>query len=106
MKEKLATALVLQLAALMAQASTERGELSGDLAGEGLREVALGTVPENVIAAARGAAPSVYLTGAERFLAADIVVYRLQGRLFREVWDIYVRENGTLLSAGGDNQDD
>ena len=105
MKEKFAAALLLQFAALLSQAAEHREALD-DPAGEGMVDVPLGALPEQVLSAARDAAPSVYFTSAERYLAADIVVYRLQGRLFREVWDVYVRENGALLRASADNQDD
>lgn len=77
-----------------------------DMAGEHRTSIALSEVPDVVMATARRSAPDVFFNKAERFLAEDVIVYRVSGRLFREVWDVYVRANGTLLRADADNQDD
>lgn len=62
-------------------------------------------LPARVISTARAAAPDVFFQSAESFWENDFRVYRVSGRLFREVWSVYVREDGELLRMKSDNQD-
>ena len=70
------------------------------------RVLTLEQVPVKVMNTARQAAPDVFFTSAESALKKDFVVYRITGRLFREVWHVHVREDGRLLRTESDNQDD
>jgi hypothetical protein len=103
---------VLAMLAYLASAQSalaqraEQDTLGADPAGEELRVHDLGEVPAAVMSAARGAAPDVYFQSAESYWQDDFRVYRLTGRLFREVWNVYVREDGVLLRSESDNQDD
>lgn len=63
-------------------------------------------VPVAVISVARQNAPSVVFTEAESYWEADERVYRLSGRLYREVWQVYVTEQGQFLYSESDLQDD
>ncbi|MEM1404550.1 MAG: hypothetical protein AAGG55_14530 [Pseudomonadota bacterium] len=68
--------------------------------------LAIGQVPSDIMAVAGNAAPDVYFTQAQRYLRSDFVEYRLTGRLFREEWQVHVREDGKLLRVESDNQAD
>ncbi len=67
---------------------------------------AIAQVPPPVMAAARAAAPDVYFDSAQSYWLDDWRVYRVSGRLFREVWHVYVRSDGKLLRTESDTQDD
>jgi hypothetical protein len=68
--------------------------------------LAIVDVPQHVLATARLEGPDVFFDGAESYWVDDFRVYRLSGRLFREVWHVHVREDGKLLRTERDNQDD
>ncbi|GEM_PF-6689721 len=78
-------------------------ELALDVSGEERTTVALSQVPRKVMAAARSAAGDVAFTSAMRYWDDDFRVYRLNGRLFREEWNVYVREDGVVLRTESDN---
>ena len=63
-------------------------------------------VPPQVLATARAQGPDVFFNAAESYWVDDFRVYRLSGRLFREVWHVHVREDGELLRTERDNQDE
>ncbi|MEM6484173.1 MAG: hypothetical protein AAF662_04225 [Pseudomonadota bacterium] len=73
---------------------------------EELSELAIAQVPPKVMQAARAAAPDVYFQSAQRFWKDDFLVYRIQGRLFREVWHLHIRQDGEVLRTESDFQDD
>ncbi|WOJ96486.1 hypothetical protein R0137_14730 [Congregibacter brevis] len=66
----------------------------------------IGDVPTTVVAVAKRNAPSVVFSEAESYWEADVRVYRLSGRLYREVWQVYVTEQGQFLYSESDLQDD
>ena len=67
---------------------------------------AITDVPPQVLATARAEGPDVFFNEAESYWVDDFRVYRVSGRLFREVWHVHVREDGKLLRTERDNQDD
>lgn len=74
-----------------------------DTASEELTSMALGEIPARVLSAARDAAPDVAFTSAERYWEADVLVYRISARLYREAWNVFVREDGVVLRIESDN---
>lgn len=76
-----------------------------DLAEEERVELTIDAVPPRIMQVARGAAPDVFFTSAERYLKKDFEVYRVTGRLFREVWHVHVRGDGKLIRTESDNQE-
>ena len=97
----LAGVLLLASTALAAQ-ETEEAISFPD---EEFVSLSIDAVPANVMRTARGAAPDVFFQSAESYWENDFRVYRVSGRLFREVWSVYVREDGRLLRKESDNQD-
>lgn len=85
--------------------SREAPDEGAEPSGEERRVLAIAEVPVNIMAVARRAAPDVFFNGAESYWQKDFRVYQLSGRLFREVWNVYVREDGKLLRTESDNQD-
>lgn len=79
------------------------GELLLDTASEELTSMAIGDIPARVLSAARGVAPDVAFTSAERYWEDDVLVYRLSARLYREAWNVFVREDGAVLRTESDN---
>ncbi|MEM8492869.1 MAG: hypothetical protein AAF756_18800 [Pseudomonadota bacterium] len=55
---------------------------------------------------AQATAPDVFFQSAQRFWKDDFLVYRVEGRLYREVWHLHIRQDGTLLRTETDFQDD
>ena len=104
-RRSLALAALLALLPLATQAQTSEDDVSVP-SQEERTELALSAVPPLVMDAARSAAPDVFFTGALRYWDNDFLVYRMSGRLFREVWDVYVREDGVVLRTSSDYQDD
>lgn len=78
-------------------------ELLLDTASEELTSMALGDIPARVLSAARDAAPDVAFTSAERYWEQDVLVYRISARLYREAWNVFVREDGVVLRTESDN---
>ena len=99
---------VLTLTVFLAQQaqSVERPSVAGIDSGEERVVLTLEQVPPVVMSTAKRAAPDVFFTGAERALKNDFIVYRISGRLFREVYHVHVRDDGTLVRVESDNQDD
>lgn len=89
---------------VMAQNSDTRS--MGDTSNDEVVSHALDQVPESILAAARQAAPDVYFNAAISFWEDDFRVYRLTGRLYREVWHVYVRDDGRVILTESDTQDD
>lgn len=87
--------------------SQERESADGeiDATGEEVQQHALGELPPVVMSTAKQAAPDVFFGSAESYWEDDFRVYKLTGRLFREVWTVYVRSDGKLLRKEADNQD-
>lgn len=73
---------------------------------EEVREHAVNELPAVVMKTARKAGPDVFFTSARSYWKDDFRVYRVSGRLFREVWNVYVREDGKLLRTETDNQEE
>jgi hypothetical protein len=73
---------------------------------EEYQQLTANALPPLILNAARAAAPDVFFDSAESYLQDDFRVYRVSGRLFREVWHVYVREDGKVLRAKSDIQDD
>ncbi|MEO1079844.1 MAG: hypothetical protein AAFY29_09830 [Pseudomonadota bacterium] len=69
------------------------------------RTLTMDDVPPVVMATARKVAPDVFFTSAESYWRDDMREYHLSGRLFREVWDVFIREDGKLVRKEADNQD-
>ncbi|MEM6775301.1 MAG: hypothetical protein AAF640_10660 [Pseudomonadota bacterium] len=69
------------------------------------RSMAMEEVPPAVMATARNVAPDVFFTSAESYWRDDMREYHLRGRLFREVWDVFIREDGKFVRKSADNQD-
>lgn len=103
-------ALLVSLCPVLAGTVNAQGEeplpMAEDMAQEYRQAVPLSQVPSVVMATARTAAPDVFFSEAQSYLADDVTVYRITGRLFREVWEVYVRQNGQFLRTTVDNQDD
>ena len=78
-------------------------ELLLDTASEELTSMAVGDIPARVLSAARDAAPDVAFTSAERYWEQDVLVYRISARLYREAWNVFVREDGVVLRTESDN---
>lgn len=78
----------------------------GDTSNDELMTHTLDAVPAKVMTAARKAAPDVYFSDAISYWEDDFRVYRVSGRLFREVWNVYVRDDGRVLRTESDTQDD
>lgn len=68
--------------------------------------VAIDAVPQLVMDAARRAAPDVFFNSAESYWNDDFREFKLTGRLFREVWTVYVRDDGDVRRVKSDLQDD
>ena len=96
-------ALLSAAGAVLAQEESEEALTFAD---EEVRTHAVDALPDVVLGRARAAAPDVFFQSAESYWEDDFRVYRLSGRLFREVWNVYVREDGKLLRTESDNQDD
>lgn len=73
---------------------------------EQLTDLAIAQVPARVMQTARATAPDVFFQSAQRFWKDDFLVYRVEGRLYREVWHLHIRQDGTLLRTETDFQDD
>lgn len=73
--------------------------------GEQLVKHSIGDVPNVVMSRVREAAPDVFFEKATSYWLKDFRVYRVTGRLYRTVWNVYVREDGKLLRTESDNQD-
>lgn len=71
-----------------------------------VRIESLASIPPKVMSAARGAAPDVAFQSVDSLWQDDLRVYRLRGRLFREVWTVHVDDTGRVLRVERDNQDD
>ena len=97
----LAVVLLLASGTLLAQESEEAISFPD----EELVSHSIDAVPAQVMRTARSVAPDVFFQGAESYWENDFRVYRISGRLFREVWNVYVREDGKLLRTESDNQD-
>jgi hypothetical protein len=97
----LASVLLLASTPLVAQ-ETEEAISFPD---EELVAHSIDSLPVQVMRTARSAAPDVFFQSAESYWENDFRVYRISGRLFREVWNVYVREDGKLLRTESDNQD-
>ena len=93
--------LVLSLPAAAQDAGGS--ELRLDTASEERMSMAVGDIPAKVMAAARGVAPDVAFTSAERYWENDVLVYRISARLYREAWNVFVREDGVVLRTESDN---
>lgn len=78
-------------------------ELLLDTASEELTSMAVGDIPARVLSAARDAAPDVAFTSAQRYWEEDVLVYRISARLYREAWNVFVREDGVVLRTESDN---
>ena len=102
LKSLLSLLLLLPVLALAQNSDRSVGDSSNDE----LVSHALDEVPEALLAAARQAAPDVYFNEAISFWEDDFRVYRLSGRLYREVWHVYVRDDGRVLLTESDTQDD
>ena len=76
------------------------------LSGEDLRDLSIAQVPANIMQVVKRTAPDVYFDSAISYLVKDFRVYRVSGRLFREVWHVHVREDGKLLRTESDNRSD
>jgi len=72
--------------------------------GLGAHTILLAEVPEEVIAAARQAAPGTAFTEALWYNADDWRVYRLEGGRYTERVVVDVRENGEVLSTAVDKR--
>ena len=76
-----------------------------DRSGDDRVAMAVSQVPPEVMAVARNAGPDVFFDSAMSYWEDDFRVYRVSGRLFREVWNVYVRSDGVLLRTESDTQD-
>lgn len=94
------------LCAAGAVSAQEESEEVLTFADEEVRTHAVDALPAEVLGTARAAAPDVFFQSAESYWEDDFRVYRLTGRLFREVWNVYVREDGKLLRTESDNQEE
>ena len=81
------------------------GESDLSFPDEEQRSLTIEEVPPVVMATARRVAPDVFFTSAESYWKNDVREYHLRGRLFREIWDVFIREDGKLLRTEADNQD-
>ena len=90
----------------VAQSETKGSATAVSPAEDEFTVLALGQVPADIMAVAVSAAPDVFFTRAQRYLRNDFMEYRLTGRLFREEWQVHVREDGKLLRVESDNQAD
>ncbi len=70
------------------------------------RTHSLAGIPALVLAAAQAQGPDVFFNSAVSYLQDDFRVYRVSGRLYRQLWYVYVREDGKWLRTQKDNQDD
>ena len=62
-------------------------------------EVVLSDLPDRVLEAAKKARTGIYLTGAEKYLDGDVLVFSVVGRYFKEQWTIVVRDDGVVLET-------
>lgn len=76
-----------------------------DRSGDERVTMAVAQVPPEVMVVARNAGPDVFFDSAMSYWEDDFRVYRVSGRLFREVWNVYVRSDGVLLRTESDTQD-
>lgn len=98
---RLCLLLTLGAGAQMALAQQEN-----EIPGEKSRAVAVGEVPAVVMANARSAAPDVFFGKAAWYWQDDHKVYHLSGALFREEFNVYVRDTGDVLRVNRNNRDE
>jgi len=93
---------LLPAPATWAQRALEPEQEPEGLADEERRTHRLDALPDNIRAALRDVAPDIVLQEAESFWERDYRVYLLRGRLMREVWYVYIRDDGRVLNVVSD----